>query len=332
MGSSPITRSNFLKCRTGHFSPSFGTLRVEEDKWPVQFSEYGIRNEWERFPPFHYPKYAHSDFNEEMNLSFILIFTCLVIGALLRRSGRLPENAAKSFNAFVIWVSLPSVVLLQVPSLVETLRSSEGVRAMDLAGLVAMPWLLFAGSFFLFRAIGKRLGWARTEIGALILTAGLGNTAFIGYPLIDAFFGREGVRLAVLTDQPGTFLVVSILGLILATLYSPGAGRTVSARRIFRSVATFPPFVALLIALAWALSGNLFPDRRAGTALRTHLLYARPARAGFGRFSAARFAGPPPPAVYTGRIRTLFQADLCSLSFSFYSTDTRSDFPPSRSR
>jgi predicted permease len=56
----------------------------------------------------------------------------------------------------------------------------------------------------------------------LILTAGLGNTSFLGFPIIEALYGQEGMKTAILVDQPGTFVVLSTLELS-ATMYSKGA-------------------------------------------------------------------------------------------------------------
>jgi predicted permease len=49
--------------------------------------------------------------------------------------------------------------------------------------------------------------------GCLILTAGLGNTSFLGFPIIEALYGQEGMKTAILVDQPGTFVVLSTLEL-----------------------------------------------------------------------------------------------------------------------
>ena len=47
----------------------------------------------------------------------ILLITCFVIGILLRRSKRLPENAHAAWNGFVIHVSLPALTLVYVHDL-----------------------------------------------------------------------------------------------------------------------------------------------------------------------------------------------------------------------
>src|ERR1700759_1096375 len=47
----------------------------------------------------------------------ILIFTCLVVGVVLRLSGRLPDNATKVLGGFVINVALPAAALRSVHEL-----------------------------------------------------------------------------------------------------------------------------------------------------------------------------------------------------------------------
>ncbi len=46
--------------------------------------------------------------------NIVLLFACLAIGMILRKSGRVPDNAHTSLNAFIIHVSLPALTLLQI--------------------------------------------------------------------------------------------------------------------------------------------------------------------------------------------------------------------------
>lgn len=186
-----------------------------------------------------------------MSPNFLLIIFCLVLGNLLRWTGKFPKNAPQAFNGFVIWISLPAVVLLQVPVLF-----SETQLNPEILIPISMSWILFTLSFVTFYFIGQKLKWSKPETGALILTAGLGNTSFVGFPLLESFFGQAGVQIGVLVDQPGTFLVLSILGLITASLYSPTEGRAVKPSAIAKRIFTFPPFIALIIAILWYFSGT----------------------------------------------------------------------------
>ncbi len=83
-------------------------------------------------------------------------------------------------------------------------------------------------------------------MGALILTGGLGNTAYVGLPMIEAYYGHQGLASGIIVDQLGSFLVLSTLGITVAGIYSSGRPGVIEiAKRIF----LFPPFIALVIAL-----------------------------------------------------------------------------------
>ena len=87
---------------------------------------------------------------------------------------------------------------------------------------------------------------------------GQGNTAFVGFPVIEALYGTEGLRYAIFLDQPGTFLIVSSLGLVVANKYSAGVLRK---RDLAMRILVFPPFLSFAIALilvsvGWKPSGT----------------------------------------------------------------------------
>ncbi len=170
--------------------------------------------------------------------NFILLIACFVLGMLLRRSGRLPANAHSALNGVLINVSLPAATLLYVHELrIETV----------LLFPVAMAWIMFTIGFVFFRFIGKVAGWSPGTVGALTLTGGLANTAFLGLPMIETFYGSQGIVLGILIDQMGTYLVLSTLGIMVAALYGQGARLSVAA--VAKKVGTFAPFIALMIAL-----------------------------------------------------------------------------------
>jgi len=99
-----------------------------------------------------------------------------------------------------------------------------------------------AGFFWI---AGRVLKLPRATVGALMLTGGLGNTSFIGLPMIETFYGHEGIPTGIIADQLGSFLALSTVGIIIAGLYSSGVP---DARTIVRKIALFPPFIALVVA------------------------------------------------------------------------------------
>jgi predicted permease len=169
--------------------------------------------------------------------NLLLLILCFIAGMLLRRFKRMPDNAPATLNSFIIHVSLPALTLLYI----HQLRLSGDVL---LTGLMA--WIVFglsAGSFWL---IGRWLELSRATTGALILVGGLGNTSFFGLPMVEAFYGKEGLTTAIIADQLGSFFALSVLGITVAGIYSSGRP---TAMQIVKRIALFPPFISLCIAL-----------------------------------------------------------------------------------
>lgn len=169
-----------------------------------------------------------------------------MLGAALKKTGRLPAQTAAALNAFVIWVSLPALILLEIPKLLEHTRWST-----ELLIPVSMAWLLFALSVVTFLVIKKIKKWSNQTVGALTLTAGLGNTSFVGFPLLESLHGKEVIPTAVLCDQLGTFLTLSTLGIFYAIKHAPQSHHGASSDRqnLLKNIFTFPPFTALLFAI-----------------------------------------------------------------------------------
>lgn len=177
--------------------------------------------------------------------ALLLLSACMLGAALVARRGLAPTGLAEALNWWVINVALPATILELVP----TLRFSA-----DLWFLVLPQWLGYAASFALFRWLGRGLGWTPGRIGALTLTCGLSNTAFIGYPMLEALRGPAAQSLAVVADQLGCFISLSIGGVLTAVLYSQqGAAST---RELGRKIIVFPPFVALLVAILVGFAGG----------------------------------------------------------------------------
>ncbi len=169
--------------------------------------------------------------------NIILLVVCLLAGMILRRTGRFPDSTPAVLNGFVIHLSLPAAALLFIHSL--QLNS-----AMIFTPLMA--WLLFGAAWLFFHLAGRLFSLPQRTVGALVLVGGLGNTSFVGLPMIEAYYGRDWLGVGILADQLGSFMVLATLGILAATLYSSGSA---SPREMTRKVFSFPPFQALLLAL-----------------------------------------------------------------------------------
>ncbi len=180
-------------------------------------------------------------------MNFVLIALCLLAGLVLRSSGILPENAHRGINGWILYVAMPAVALVYIPSI-------SWSRALILPA--AMPLLVWIGAWLTLKVSAKRLAPDGGRFAALLLTAGLGNTSFVGFPLTQAYFGDDGLRIAVICDQV-SFVTLSTLGVMTAlnAVHGAGLGRKVIARSIVR----FPPFFAFAAALILPRFVNLAP-------------------------------------------------------------------------
>jgi predicted permease len=167
-----------------------------------------------------------------------VVLVGLAVGYLAHKSGRFPENASDVLNRFVIDVCVPATILRLVP----TLRVERSLLL-----LVFVPWAVAALAFVLSRVLAPLLKLSRGERTAFMLCIALGNTSFLGFPLVSALLGEDRVPLAAVYDQVGSFLILCLVAPFLVASASGGA--LPSPRAIARRVVTFPPFIALLLAL-----------------------------------------------------------------------------------
>jgi predicted permease len=186
--------------------------------------------------------------------SLAVIVVCLALGLLLQRSKRLPESSAVTLNLYVIYIALPALVLAEIPRLHLELRALLPVL---------FAWVLMAFSALVTWLTARAFGWSRGVTGVLMLTVPLGNTGFVGIPIVEAFFGTAAVPYAILYDQFGTFIALNTFGMVIAAHY---ANAGTAWRQLAVSIVSFPPFIALCFAFAM-LPFN-YPDWLSGVLSR----------------------------------------------------------------
>jgi hypothetical protein len=188
--------------------------------------------------------------------SLVLLVCCLIAGVLLQRSRNFPPNAAHTLNQYVLYAPLPALALYHIPEI------RMGIEVLFPVGVA---WICFGVAWLFFGSLRRMFGWSHKLTGCLILTAGLGNTSFVGFPVIEAAYGKDALATALLVDQPGSFVVLSTVGIIVATLYSRHA---MDAVAMARKILLFPPFIGFGIAVAMNLLDLHFPDSVRGGLLR----------------------------------------------------------------
>lgn len=180
-------------------------------------------------------------------VSLLTLVLCLILGVCLQKVRSLPQNAHTTLGTLILYVPMPALCLLNLPDL---------EWDVSLIPLMLVSWILIGGALLLFPYLGRKFGWSRDLVGCLILTAGLGNTSFVGLPIIEALLGKEALKNAIFLDQSGSFLIVSSVGVWVAITYSSGKIRK---RALFQRILVFPPFITFVIGIAMSVFG-IRPD------------------------------------------------------------------------
>lgn len=170
------------------------------------------------------------------------VVALLGVGVLLARLRTLPDGTSRALDAVIINASLPALIIAAVPDL--DLRPSTAIP-------VAVAWGAVVVGAVLVLLLGRVFRWQRRTVGTLLLVVPLGNTSFFGVPAVEALLGADQVPYALVYDQLGSFLALATYGSVVAARYGGGDGRG----SVLRRVATFPPFVALLVALVLRVAG-----------------------------------------------------------------------------
>jgi len=180
--------------------------------------------------------------------NFVLIAIFVLLGMLFRRLEAFPLETVRVLNMFALYVSLPAVILLKVPQIK---FSSEALLP------IAIAWGALLFSIVCILAAAHLLKWPRSATGVLLLVVPLGNTSFMGVPIITAFFGEAGLRHLIVFDQFGTMAIFATYGSLVLALY--GKEGAVSLRAVAGRVLLFPPSIALVAGLALLPLGSYSP-------------------------------------------------------------------------
>ncbi len=180
--------------------------------------------------------------------SLLLLLVCAILGILAARFVRGAVAFAQPLNWWVLNIALPALVLELIPKL---------ELGWHLWFLPVSQWLVFLGSWCFFAMLGKLLHWTPQRVGGLTLVAGLGNTMFVAYPVIEAALGRDALPYAVVADQAGAFIAFTIGGAVVVAVSSGNAGQSGNLlHSIVQRLIRFPALYAIAIGLVVGALGG----------------------------------------------------------------------------
>ncbi|WP_419776909.1 AEC family transporter [Malaciobacter marinus] len=147
------------------------------------------------------------------------------------------KDNSKELIEFIIYFSLPAIVFNKIYNLELTF---------EIFKLIVMFNAIIFLNLILAFLLGKFLKLEKKLLATFVIIATFGNTSFIGFSYIDAFYGQDYVVYALIYDLFGSFLILVSLGMIIINW---GSGQQVNFRAILKSVLYFPPIVMFFITI-----------------------------------------------------------------------------------
>lgn len=179
------------------------------------------------------------------------VFLVLLLGYALGKTNLFPEGASDVLITFVWYIAIPSLMFREIAS-----RDLPQAHELLLVVSYYIPVvLLYLCAVLIARFVFKL---SAAEQGIFALSACFSNGGFIGIPLLDGAFGKEGVRLllVILSFQ-------SILLLTTTTVLIESTDKDASVfaviRKTFSRIFHNPLLIALMSSLMWAGLGIPFP-------------------------------------------------------------------------
>ena len=166
------------------------------------------------------------------------VLAFVAAGVLLRRFAVLRRDDAGILHRVIIYVALPALIFTSV---VSAPLSSELLRAAGVAWAVSLTGLATAWE------LAHALRLPPKVTGGFVLVAALGNTGYLGYPIVQAVLGDRWLAPAVFYDVFGTVAVLFTIGIAVAARHGEHKGRV----NVIKEFLTFPAMIAVLVALAY---------------------------------------------------------------------------------
>lgn len=147
------------------------------------------------------------------------------------------QDNSKQLVDFIIYFSLPAIVFSKIyPLSLDT----------KILWLILMFMAIIFFNLFLSYCVGKIMRLNRVTLATFMIMATFGNTSFIGFSYIDAFYGQDYIVYGVIYDIFGSFLLLVSVGMIIITW---GSGRKNSVLNISKSIFLFPPMIMFIITI-----------------------------------------------------------------------------------
>ncbi len=155
----------------------------------------------------------------------------IISGKLLKHFGVFQKEQEKVLINYVMYFALPILAF----------KTGHQIKlGLEVIKISSLAW----ASIVLCMLVAYIVAWlyklSNKDLRTFLLVSSFGNTAFLGYPYASSYFGQEGLQIAIIYDNLGSFLMVSFLGVMVA-----------SGKPDLKEVLLFPPFLGLVFGFVF---------------------------------------------------------------------------------
>lgn len=174
-------------------------------------------------------------------LELLPIFFLIFIGILIRYFGVVKKTEAGLFLKLVFFVTMPALVLTNIPNT---------VISKDFVFLPIIPPIIGLILFIITGTVGKKLKLDAKTLGVFIISSLILNTAFI-FPFVSMLYGQEGISKILIFDV-GNAIMIFGFAYYQACKYG---NTSLSRKELLLKFLRAMPLWAILIAVVMNLTG-----------------------------------------------------------------------------
>ena len=151
-------------------------------------------------------------------------------GKLLKHLGVFQKEQERVLINYVMYFALPILAF----------KTGHQIKlGLEVIKISSLAWASIVLCMSVAYIIARLYKLSNKDLRTFLLVSSFGNTAFLGYPYAFSYFGQEGLQIAIIYDNLGSFLMVSFLGVMVA-----------SGKPDLKEVLLFPPFLGLVFGFA----------------------------------------------------------------------------------
>lgn len=173
------------------------------------------------------------------------LFFIMVIGYMMYKVRIIDDTATVRYTRLVLNVSVPAQIITSFMNSRGVVSNGEVFSAF---GLAALSFVVYTASAILFTLVARV---PKKERGTYFFMNLFGNVGFMGFPVITAIFGEEGMIYAVILNVVFNLLVYSV-GIVL--MGGDGAKQKFNPRLLLNM-----PFISSILSVLLFFTKLQFP-------------------------------------------------------------------------